>query len=129
MKKAILTSVIAMLLGSCLLNKYEKRIRGSYTLDKGEYLFLNDSSIIEGTLYDVYLKEDLNHGNVRIKNSKIGAIVDSSGKFSLKIPPGEYIFIASSIGCTDLPTNVITLKKNEKKSISFRLGTYLMREK
>lgn len=129
MKKILLTLIITLLLISCFFNKYEKRIKGNYTFEKAEYLSLNDSSIIEGFLYDIYLKKYVSHGSVHIKGTKIGAFVDTSGYFNLKIPPGKYVFIATSIGCTDMPTNEITLKKNEKKSITFHLGTHAMYEK
>jgi hypothetical protein len=130
MKKLLLTSVITIfLLSSCLVNKYEKKIKGSYTLDKAEYIMLNDSSIIEGFVNDIHLKKHVSQGSVYIKGTKIGAFVDTSGYFKIKIAAGEYVLIASSIGCTDMPTQKISFNKNEKKSITFHLGTHVMYEK
>lgn len=130
MKKLLLTSVVAFLfVSSCLVNKYEKRFKGSYTLDKAEYIMLNDSSIIEGFVYDIHLKKHVSQGSVQIKGTKIGAFVDTTGYFNLKISAGKYVFIASSTGCTDLSTAEVILEKNEKRSITFNLGTHIIYEK
>jgi hypothetical protein len=99
------------------VNGHEKRIKGSYMLEKAEYGILNDSSIVEGFVYDVQLKKHVNQGSVYIKDTKIGTFVDTNGYFSLKIPAGECVFIATSMGCTDMPTNKTALKKNGSLTI------------
>jgi hypothetical protein len=129
MKKLFIISIFTLILKSCLVNKYEKRIKGNYTLDEVEYVTLNDSSMIKGVVYDIHLGKPVNQGSIYIKGTKIGTFINSSGYFEIKIPAGEYVFVATSTGCTDMLTDEISLKKNEKKSITFFLGTHIMYEK
>lgn len=90
---------------------------------------LHDSSIVEGFVYDVHLKKHVSQGTGYIQGTKIGAMIDTSGYFEIKIPAGKYVIFASSVGCTDIQTDKITLRKNEKRSIAFYLGAHVMYEK
>ena len=75
MKNTISTFLIMFLFYSCLLNKYERKVKGSYTLGKGDFIMLNDSSIIEGFVYVKDLNAPVKLGSVYIENTKIFIII------------------------------------------------------
>jgi hypothetical protein len=116
----------ALLFTSCFFNPYEKTVKGNYKLKKREYWAIKDSALIEGFVFDIDSKKMIVSGLVYIKDTKIGTMTDSTGYFKLVLPPNKYIFVATSIGCTELITKKIFLQKNEKRTLIFRLGTYII---
>lgn len=111
---------------SCFFKSDVKTIKGVYKIENRVYHFNNDSSIVEGYLFDRFSGHPLDYGTIHIKDKDIGTIPDSNGYFRLIIVEGAYSIVATSIGQTKLETKNINIKKNEKISIKINLGTHII---
>jgi hypothetical protein len=114
---------------SCYFNKYEKTIKGCYALESREYFFSNDSSIIEGFIFDKQLNSPLADKWVFIKETKMSTRSNSNGYFIFKLSAGSYSFNIMAAGFSDMQTKNIKVEKNEKIKLKFRMGTHVIYER
>ncbi len=83
---------------------------------------IGDNASISGFVYDATTKEILVGATVFIENTKIGALTNKNGFFSLSnVPPGKYKLVISFVGYEKL-VDTIQLTKNEKRRKNFYLN-------
>lgn len=114
---------------SCVVNKFEKTIHGSYEVECRPSLYLNDSALVEGIVFDGQLRTPLARAGIFINHTEIRAISDSIGHFSFKLPEGKYSFRATAVGFDDMQTKKIKLKKHEQLKMKINLGTHIIYER
>ncbi|MDX1942216.1 MAG: TonB-dependent receptor, partial [Saprospiraceae bacterium] len=74
-------------------------------------ILFGQTGIIRGNVYDKESGEPIIFGNVRLEGTNIGDITDLNGFFSLTVPPGDYVLIATYVGYDSVSVNV-SLKSN-----------------
>ena len=88
---------------------------------------LKAQNVIRGIVTDSISNEPLPFVSVTLKGTTTGMMTDNKGGFSLKVPPGEYILIASSISYREKFISISNKKSNIVKIQLFR-KSYSMSE-
>jgi CarboxypepD_reg-like domain len=75
-------------------------------------------TLIKGQILDMANAEAIPYASVRIKNTFIGTVADSTGKYALKVNLQKDVLIFSSVGYFD---KVIDLKKNKLSDFTIQM--------
>jgi CarboxypepD_reg-like domain len=106
------------------LNKIRLRITLSEFMILRILLFLFSFSVfaqktlITGQILDKATAEPIPYASVRVKNTYIGTVADSLGKYALKVNQQKDILVFSSVGYFD---KVIDLKKNKLSDFTIQM--------
>jgi CarboxypepD_reg-like domain len=106
------------------LNKIRLRITLSEFMILRILLFLFSFSVfaqktlITGQILDKATAEPIPYASVRVKNTYIGTVADSLGKYALKVNLQKDILVFSSVGYFD---KVIDLKKNKLSDFTIQM--------
>jgi hypothetical protein len=83
------------------------------------------TAFVSGTILD-YKKEPIGFSVIyfesALDNSKYGALCDSLGKYSVKIPSGKYLLKSKSVGYSDLVVNDFSISTGEIRELDILLG-------